>query len=208
MKLQHLICLSLCILLLHVAACSSDNTDLVVDVSEFSTELEEVDDEPADSTNEANTEQDAKTDNSRLPINKDTSFVVFEGFSKDSSHTGSFENASGYFHYDNEGNLEQIEAVIDAASVKTPIFMLTNHLKEKDFFDVETFPEIHVKSTSINLIDSTITGEIKFKGETVEITFPAKITSDSVESSIELDMSHFDFSQRIDKVIVNVSAFV
>src|SRR5690606_1999363 len=62
---------------------------------------------------------------------------------------------------------------IDASSIATNNNDRDTHLKSPDFFEVDKFPEITFKSTSINKIDDDdyeLIGDLTIKGVTKEIT--------------------------------------
>ena len=63
---------------------------------------------------------------------------------------GSFTKWTGTFEYDDKDPTKsQIAVTIDAASIDTKEAQRDGHLKSADFFDVEKFPSITFKSTSI-----------------------------------------------------------
>lgn len=65
-----------------------------------------------------------------------------------------------------------VEAIIKTASIDTRVEMRDNHLKSADFFDVEKFPEMTFKSTSIEKIGENtyqLTGDVTAKGITKEV---------------------------------------
>lgn len=66
-----------------------------------------------------------------------------------------------------------IEFKIDTASVNTSNEDRDNHLKSGDFFDVEAFPTITFKSTSIEKSgdDFKVTGDLTIKDVTKAVTF-------------------------------------
>ncbi len=75
---------------------------------------------------------------------------------------------------------------------------LEKHLKSKDFFEVETYPDTNFEITSVtSQADSETTfvysvkGNLTMKGETNEITFPAKIYFKddqlNAEATVEVD---------------------
>ncbi|MEN9699875.1 MAG: hypothetical protein RLZZ301_1073 [Bacteroidota bacterium] len=75
-----------------------------------------------------------------------------------------------------------ITLTADAASVNTGIEMRDNHLKTADCFDVEKFPKITFKSTSVkkakgnNLV---IVGDLTMHGVTKSVTFAGVHTGNS-----------------------------
>jgi polyisoprenoid-binding protein YceI len=64
-----------------------------------------------------------------------------------------------------------------ATSVDTGVAGRDNHLRTKDFFEVETYPEITFKSTKVEKKGKSwlLTGDFTMKGVTKSITFPFDI---------------------------------
>jgi len=67
---------------------------------------------------------------------------------------GQFNVLSGQVHID-EQNPENswVEAEVDAASIDTQNEMRDGHLKSPDFLDVEKYPTLYFKSTSIEHVN-------------------------------------------------------
>ena len=65
------------------------------------------------------------------------------------------------------------EFSVDVASLDTNIELRDNHLRSPEFFDVETFPRMTLKSTAINKVSEakyTLTGDLTLHGMTKPIT--------------------------------------
>lgn len=76
------------------------------------------------------------------------SFKVRHLFSK---VQGNFNTFSGQFSYEpNQPESWKAEAVIDAVSIDTNQEKRDEHLRGKDFFEVETYPQITFKSTGVH----------------------------------------------------------
>lgn len=72
-----------------------------------------------------------------------------------------------------------IEVNIDASSVSTGFAALDKHLKSKDFLEVETYPEIIFKSTSIKKTGEKtfdVTGNLTMHGVTKPVVLKAEMT--------------------------------
>ena len=87
---------------------------------------------------------------------------------------GKFSGLSGVLKL-NENNYTDstVEASIPAASVRTVDDKLDAHLKEADFFDVEKFPTLTFKSTSIRSLgdrDYEVSGDLTIRGVTKPVT--------------------------------------
>ena len=69
----------------------------------------------------------------------------------------------------------KVEVTIDAASINTDNEARDKHLRGADFFDVEKFPTITFKSTSVKEVEKgklQVTGDLTMHGVTKSITFP------------------------------------
>ena len=79
----------------------------------------------------------------------------------------------------NEDHPEQSSVVahIDASSIETGMEARDAHLKSADFFDVETYPELTFRSTSIEASGDgyKVNGELTIHGETRPVTLDAEI---------------------------------
>ena len=88
---------------------------------------------------------------------------------------GHFSKVSGVSTLD-ESKLanSHVEATIEAASVETRDGQRDAHLKSPDFFDVEKFPTLHFKSTSISLVrdgELAVEGDLTIRGVTRRTRF-------------------------------------
>jgi len=127
-----------------------------------------------------------------LPI---TSAYAAETYFTDQGHTevrfgwshagvslqaGEFTTAKGKLVLDPD-NVEQssVSVTIDAASVSSGFGPLDDHLKSKDFLEVDTYPEITFVSTSITKTgDKTadVTGDLTIHGVTKSVTLKTTLT--------------------------------
>jgi polyisoprenoid-binding protein YceI len=87
---------------------------------------------------------------------------------------GSFHEFTGSGHFDAENpSASKLELTIQAKSIDTGNADRDNHLRSNDFFDMETYPEIHFVSTSVEKVDADnykVTGDLTIKGETNPVT--------------------------------------
>jgi len=88
---------------------------------------------------------------------------------------GEFTSVKGSLRYD-EHDLanSHVEAEIDAASINTREPQRDAHLKSADFFDVEKFPALAFRSTSVSKKadgELAVTGELTIHGITRTATF-------------------------------------
>lgn len=95
-----------------------------------------------------------------------------------------FTNISGKFNafqatVENDGDAFETFDIFfsaDVSSIDTNNFDRDNHLKSTDFFDVEKFPTISFKSTSIKKMHEgafQLIGDLTIKGVTKSVTFDA-----------------------------------
>lgn len=117
-------------------------------------------------------------------------FAQTDAFSVDKNHsTATFKvrhftsNVSGQFRdFDAAVNLDRanparssVDFTIQTKSVDTGTTNRDNHLRSADFFDVEKFPTITFKSTSIKATGKdtyAVTGDFTMHGVTKSITIP------------------------------------
>lgn len=119
-------------------------------------------------------------------------------------------------------NTRSEDKTIDAESNKK----LTTHLRSADFFDVENYPTAAFEMTSISRIDTTkekaaapdpkatyselrikdpthrVTGNLTIKGETKSVTFPARVTLDTLlraKANFNIDRTKWGLVYRSDK---------
>lgn len=88
---------------------------------------------------------------------------------------GHFSKVSGVLTLD-ESKLanSHVEATIEAASIETREDQRDAHLKSADFLDVENFPTLNFKSTSINLVrdgELAVEGDMTIRGVTRKVRF-------------------------------------
>jgi polyisoprenoid-binding protein YceI len=87
---------------------------------------------------------------------------------------GKFSGLSGVLTLDEtDYTRSTVEVSIPADSVSTVDDNLDAHLKNADFFDVEQFPTLKFKSTSIHSLggqDYTVTGDLTIRGVTKSVT--------------------------------------
>ena len=88
---------------------------------------------------------------------------------------GSFNGLSGTLtEHTTDSTLSSVEASIDVATVNTGDAQRDAHLKSADFFDVEKYPTMTFKSTSVKPNGDggyNVTGDLTLHGVTKQITF-------------------------------------
>jgi len=98
---------------------------------------------------------------------------------------GSFNEfeGSGYFDAD-DPSASHLQLTIQAASIDTRNADRDGHLRSNDFFDMDTYPEIHFVSTAIeNTGDEEyqVTGDLTIKGVTKPVTIAFEYTGTAVD---------------------------
>lgn len=88
---------------------------------------------------------------------------------------GTFESLTGSLSFDAANPAaSSVEAHIDVAGINTRFADRDNHLRSADFFDVENFPKMTFKSTSVQVTGDNVgkvTGELTIKDVTKTVTF-------------------------------------
>jgi len=91
---------------------------------------------------------------------------------------GFFRDFTGAVNFDAKDlKKSTVEFTAKATSVDTGVAPRDNHLRSKDFFEVETHPDITFKSTKVEQKGKVwmVTGDFTMKGVTKSLTFPFQI---------------------------------
>ncbi len=97
---------------------------------------------------------------------------------------GSFNEFDGQGFYDADNPAgSQLELTIQAASIDTRNADRDGHLRSNDFFDMETYPEITFRSSTVGHVDAKnlannfkVTGDLTIKGVTKPVTVDFELT--------------------------------
>lgn len=92
---------------------------------------------------------------------------------------GIFTSTSGTLTYDQEQHTGSVKATIDAASIITGFSKRDDHLRSKDFFDVEKYPTLSFASDTFKLEPDKavpVTGTLTLLGVTHPVTLNVKPT--------------------------------
>lgn len=118
---------------------------------------------------------------------------------------GSFSGLSGSIKFD-PANLpsSEFDVSVDAKSVDTDIEARDNHLRKAEYFDVENYPKITIKSTKVTKTNKDgyfyMFGNLTIKGVTKEIKFPFTATTKDggylFEGSFKLNRRDFNVGGR------------
>jgi len=95
-----------------------------------------------------------------------------------SNVSGAFKNFQAEVESDGaDFSSAQINLTAEMASITTNNEQRDEHLRNSDFFEVENYPELIFKSTSVKKIDNdtfTVSGELTMKG----VTKPVQLTAE------------------------------
>lgn len=109
-----------------------------------------------------------------------------------------------------DGELTAIEVTIQTEGIMTFNQMLTDHLRNPDFFNVPEYPEAKFESTSIEAGEDgkvTITGDLTLLAETKPVTFDATVSTEdglSLEAEFTIDRTEWGMTARQDGVLKEV----
>ena len=98
---------------------------------------------------------------------------------------GAFTKTSGTVHYDetNPKN-DSVEVTIDASSIDTRVEMRDKDLRSEHYFDVQKYPTITFKSTSVespNPGTLKVTGDLTMHGVTKQVTLDVEGPSKTIK---------------------------
>ncbi len=116
-------------------------------------------------------------------IDPEHSQVAFNVRHLVSRANGVFNEFSGKIQYDPAApEKTQIEGTISVASIDTDNEKRDAHLRDADFFDVESFPSITFKSTGAEAKDGVlhVTGDFTMHGVTKSIVLPVNVLGTGV----------------------------
>ncbi len=148
-------------------------------------------------TSDANSQKTVKQSKGEsLSVTSDTSKVEFTGSKVTGKHDGGFKEFVGNIDLVNN-NPEQSQVTFDIAmnSVYTDADGLTKHLQTGDFFETEKFPNASFISTKIvpdatkGANNYTVTGDLEMRGQKKSIVFPAVITVNPNEVTVNSEFA-------------------
>jgi polyisoprenoid-binding protein YceI len=90
---------------------------------------------------------------------------------------GRFTQFDGTIHIADRPEDSWVEVVIQAASIDTGVAQRDDHLRSPDFMDVEEFPQITFRSTSVDLTggpEFRVTGDFTIRGTTRPVVLDAE----------------------------------
>ena len=90
---------------------------------------------------------------------------------------GRFQKFTGALQLDDDSAKSWVEVTIDAASIDTGTAQRDTHLRSPDFFDVDKFPELRFRSTSVEDAGGgklRVIGELTIRDTTRTVTLDAE----------------------------------
>jgi len=116
---------------------------------------------------------------------------------------GGFKEVSGKLHFDPENIANSsVEATIKTASIWTGVSDRDAHLKSPDFLDVESYPEMTFKSTSVeaqNDKEAKVTGDLTIRGVTKPVTLDVEFIGETKNPFTGGKVVGFSASTRINR---------
>jgi len=121
------------------------------------------------------------------PAHTYPSFVINHlGFSE---MRGSFTSTQGSLTYDEDKRTGSVSVTIDAASIDTGFGKRDEHLRSKDFFNVEKFPSLTFKSEPFQLEagkEATVGGTLTMLG----VSKPVSLTATPTRCGMRMDKNY------------------
>ena len=114
--------------------------------------------------------------------------------------SGSFTRLTAAINFDKDHlNTSSIEAVVDAKSINSDNTMRDNHLKGEEYFDVEKYPEIKLKSVSFSRKNNeNFIGvfNLTIKDKTKPVKIPFSYTENNTDGIFKgsFDLNRLDFA--------------
>ncbi len=202
--MKKIILILLVVASLLVVACTTPNDVPSATVDDTYKTPDIMQDDP--DANNGNQDFDVISYNGEVAVDKTLSTFEFEGYTVGKSHIGTFDTWDAFLVYDTTSNLVGGSGIIQADSVNTGIEGLDTHLKNDDFFDTQTYPEIAVDFLHVE--ETQITADLTFRGVTKTITFPATLDAQGVKADFLLDTTDFDMKYTgVDKQVRIAFAF-
>lgn len=121
-----------------------------------------------------------KVDTIHFKVDRTHSSVAFKvGHLMVSKVKGTFDDFSGSFEVDEDGNPVSMEGVVQILSVNTRNEKRDDHLRNDDFFSAKTYPTMSFKSTSIKSSGGKllVNGSLTMRGVTRPLALTGNVTS-------------------------------
>jgi polyisoprenoid-binding protein YceI len=121
---------------------------------------------------------------------------------------GRFTEVSGTFTVAENPEDSTVEAEVKAASIHTNQSMRDDHLRTNDFLEVETYPTLTLKSTSLKRISDsewTLTADLTIKDVTKSVDFDLEFLGEGPSMQEGKTVVAFSASGEIDRRDFNVT---
>ena len=131
-----------------------------------------------------------------LNVDVSSSTITWKGYKPTGSHTGTIMLKSGTLTMEDEYIIGG-SFTADMSTIKDEdgSERLEGHLKNEDFFEIETYPTAKFDITEVEMEDgnATINGNMTIKGITKEISFEAEISE--TDETVTLSSSVFQINR-------------
>ena len=121
---------------------------------------------------------------------------------------GNFADFSGAITIADSPEVSSVEAEVQAASITTGNEQRDGHLKSPDFFDLENFPTLTLKSTKITIksdSEFTLTGDLTIRGITKSVDFNVEYLGSGPHMIPDTTAIAFEATAEVDRRDFNVS---
>lgn len=111
---------------------------------------------------------------------------------------GTFTGMQGDFNLSTETlDTSSFDICIDASTINTKNKKRDKHLKNEDFFNIETYPNICFKSTSVNKTDTgyITKGELTLHGVTKTIEIPFEYKNNTFTGNLVVNRFDYDLGK-------------
>lgn len=154
-------------------------------------------DKPDAEVSEAQPVSGAAPEGTSLGFSADSK-ITWVGSKVTGQHEGGFEQFDGQVTLvGDDPTSSSVSVTIDMTSIWSDDDRLTGHLKNADFFEVETYPTATFTSTSIEAAETgfMVTGNLNLHGVEKSIRFPAEIeiVDGQVNVGASFAIKRFDF---------------
>lgn len=119
-----------------------------------------------------------------------------------STNTGGFYGLSGTVQYDPKAQTGSVDIVIPLSTLNTGLPGFDKHLKSKDFFNAEKYPEMRFQSTKWHFQDGKVTavdGNLTLLGKTQPVSLKAKQFNCYNSPMLKAQVCGGDFEAVIDR---------
>ena len=123
-------------------------------------------------------------------LNSSEAAVVFEINNMGVAVDGSLSNPTGTVIFDPADlSNSSVSATVDVSTIDTGISARDKDLKKEEYFDVEKYPTIRFRSTSITKTNSgyQASGKLTIKGTTKNVSVPFTVENDVFKGRFNLD---------------------